>query len=688
MSFSRLQHLTYRPHIDGLRGFAVLLVLLFHAFPDDVPGGFIGVDLFFVISGYLITQLIGQERGEGQFHYGRFLLRRVRRLAPAFLLVGTVSLLVGMIGFLPDHLARNAAAFGSSLLLSSNWYFFASTDYFAADNWTNLYLHNWSLSVEEQYYLFYPLLLMALPGKYLRKGLVALLLLSFVVAVVSVSAASPERAFFATWNRVWELLLGCVLAIYREEIGLFIRSRPIALKLVQWSLVPGLLVIMACAGLITEESGIPGAILLVPLIAFLPALLGRDLLGDKARGGSGMLLENKGTVYLGRISYALYLWHWPILTLVRHLTYDPEDWMMALALIPAFGLASLTYHVVEQPIRQRRVLIRPLHLLGGVAAVWAMAMCLVAAVHLTNGLPGRIPPEVAPILAGAEDRGGEERRCPYLADGDPLKSDPLWTERRLCFLGGEGSRDIDILLWGDSHAGAIVPGLAALAERSGLNIAVLDKASCPPLLGLGWTSFSRDSALACEAHNEAAARLIETGRVPVVLLVGHWDIFAPRPDGRPGSSIAVGGSFAPEGMPSTRLEQFGWSLDYTVTRIAPHTELRVLFDVPSHPRPVPDALARAALWPFLPSPAVETRAQVAAKRQTFLSNFQALVEDGVLTLYDPVEILCPEDKCLTQDKEGHPLYFDDNHLSATGSRYLIDAMPAFTAPAGSSPIRR
>lgn len=685
MSFSRPQHLTYRPHIDGLRGFAVLLVLLFHAFPEDVPGGFIGVDLFFVISGYLITQIIRQEQGEGGFHYGRFLLRRVRRLAPAFLLVGTVSLAVASYGFLPDHLARNAAAFVSSLLLSSNWYFFASTDYFAADNWTNLYLHNWSLSVEEQYYLFYPLILLALPGRFLRKGLVALLVLGFVIAAVSVSVASPERAFFATWNRVWELMLGCVLAVFREDIRGYITARAGAMKLLRGALVPGLLIICASAGLVTEESGIPGPVLLIPLLAFLPALLFRDLWPEEAGGGAKTLLENRGAVYLGRISYALYLWHWPVLTLVRHLTYDPADWQMALALIPAFGLASLTYHFVEQPIRQRRFLQRPVRLLGTVASIWLVVMGAAAAAWQTGGFPGRISEEVQNILAGSEDKGGEERRWPLLPEDDPILKDPLWAEKRFGVIGASRPGPADILLWGDSHAGAVSPGVRQMADELGLKVAIMDKAACPPLIGIGWMNFSRAEALECEAHNEAVARIIETGRYKVVLMVGHWDIFAPREDGRPGVALAVRGPNAPNGLPEERAEEFGWSLDYTAKRLSPYTELRVLLDIPSQPRPLPDMLAQQALWPMLPPPPYETRAGAQEKRVTYLPMMKALEAEGLIRLYDPRDILCPESVCRTVDEEGHPLYFDADHMTSSGARYLMAAMPELFAPPDTAP---
>ncbi|MEM9233061.1 MAG: acyltransferase family protein, partial [Pseudomonadota bacterium] len=603
------RHLEYRPHIDGLRAFAVLLVLLFHAFPEDVPGGFIGVDLFFVISGYLITQLIQLERGAGIFSYQGFLLRRVRRLAPAFLLVGCVSLVVAAVGFLPEHFQRNAAAFASSLLLSSNWYFFANTDYFAADNWTNLYLHNWSLSVEEQFYLFYPLILLALPAARLRRGLLVLLGAGFMIATAAVFLSSPQKAFFATYTRVWELMLGCVLAVYKDDIRTWMEARHWACRALRRAVVPGLLVIIACAGLITEESGIPGPIMLVPLIAFLPALLVRDLWPDRPGGGSGWLFENRTAVYIGAISYALYLWHWPILTLVRHLMFDPEDWHMAVALLPAVGLAALTYHFVEQPVRRRRVLAKPVKLLGCVSAVWAMIMMACVVVITTEGLPGRISDDVNQILAGTEDKGGENRRWPPFPDTHPLAEDALWAEgRRYAYIGKSMPGEAPLLLWGDSHAGALTPGLSEVARREGFEVAVLDKAACPPLIGLGWINFSREEALACEAHNEATARLIESGQFPVVLMVGHWDIFAPRKDGRAGSIIAVHGPYAPDGLPDQREEEFLWALEYTVRRLAPHAELRFLLDVPSHPRPVPDMLAREKLWPMLPPAAVETRA--------------------------------------------------------------------------------
>ena len=342
--------LQYRPDIDGLRAVAVVAVVAFHAFPMLLPGGFVGVDVFFVISGYLITGIILNGLHAGQFSFKDFYARRIRRIFPALALVLAAVLAIGWFClFAADYQALGrhvvaGAAFCSNLL------FWQEASYFDQAAALKPLLHLWSLGIEEQFYLVWPLLLV-MSFRWARGPLCLTLLLgalSFTTAILTVRV-DPTAAFYAPWTRFWELLAGAALVCAQTDalLSRVIResaSRPWVAETLS---VAGISMLVAGAILIDEGRIFPGLWVVLPVAGTVLLLIA----GPRALFNR-IVLSHPAVVWIGLISYPLYLWHWPVLSFSRILaTVTPPAEIRLLAVAVSVALAWITYRVVESPVR-------------------------------------------------------------------------------------------------------------------------------------------------------------------------------------------------------------------------------------------------------------------------------------------------------------------------------------------------
>ena len=374
--------MTYRPHVDGLRAIAVLAVVFFHAGFESFGGGFVGVDVFFVISGFLITKMIVVQ--EHRFSLIRFYERRARRILPALVIVVVFCSVVAYVLFMPKEFAAFGKSVAATALLSSNMLFWSETGYFDAPPELKPLLHTWSVAVEEQFYLLYPLLLI-LCRRYLGGRWILLLLpaclLSFA-ASIWMTRRTPEAAFYLAPSRAWEFLLGCLLAVeaiprlsnrlWREGLSLF------GIALIAWSvftfsqymLFPGLNALVPCLG----------AAILIAVAGDKDTVVGRIL-------ASGPL------VFIGLISYSLYLWHWPIFVFARYIVMDQLSLQtQIILLLITLPLSYFSWRYVEQPVR-RGLYWRGRRLFIGSVVTALTAVCFGVLVGLSSGMPGRIAPE-------------------------------------------------------------------------------------------------------------------------------------------------------------------------------------------------------------------------------------------------------------------------------------------------------
>ena len=457
----RFPALDYRPDIDGLRAVAILPVLAFHAGLPGFGGGFVGVDVFFVISGYLITSLILAEHARGTFSFWGFIERRARRLAPAMVPVLAATLVAGYFMLLPDAFRELAKSVVMFCAFAANHYFLSETGYFAFRGPAPL-LHTWSLSVEEQFYFVFSVTLLVMLRRAPRR-LEALIVvagaLSFATAVFLIETGREDAAFFLAVSRFWELLIGAWLALGR--------LRPPAVGPARMCRALGLLLIAAAVFLFGADTPFPGFAALAPTIGTALVILAGTSAGTDP---AFQLLASRGAVYIGKISYSLYLWHWPLLAFASLYADVLLGWYRVPVTAFAFVPAALSYRFVERPFRKRVWLPGRTRLLATVVSVTAIFAALGAWVDHRHGLPARLPAEVQSALAS-----------------DPSLDDPLF-EKCLdyanadsggyCELGDTRRERIDFALWGNSHAAATRVVYDRLASEFGLRGVVLSAPGC------------------------------------------------------------------------------------------------------------------------------------------------------------------------------------------------------------------
>lgn len=384
--------LTYRPEIDGLRALAVLGVILCHGGFTWIPGGFLGVDLFFVVSGYLITAILRAELAEGRFSILRFYERRIRRILPALMLVLLLSILPALWMLLPDNLDDFGQSLVATTLFANNLLLLSSTGYFGIDVQLKPLMHTWSLGVEEQYYLLVPLLMLVAwrigKGRAVLLGVAAVTALS-LLAWLWYSRVDPLTGFFLIVSRGWELGAGSLVALTEARIRPLARPRTAA-----GLALAGLAMAVAPLFLVTTTAS-PGLKAVVPVAGICLILF-----FGGTRDPAGRLLTLRPMIWLGLVSYSAYLFHQPVFAFARIASAEPpSQWLMAALLLPILAAAWASWRFVEQPFRDRtRTSTRTVLLATGGASLAVIAIGL--AIHLTGGFYRAWPPFADPRVAG------------------------------------------------------------------------------------------------------------------------------------------------------------------------------------------------------------------------------------------------------------------------------------------------
>lgn len=502
----------YRRDIDGLRAVAVLPVVFYHAHVPPFSGGFVGVDVFFVISGFLITQIISGEIDDGRFSIVNFYERRVRRIIPSLFTVLIACTITFALVFMPQDLEAYARSLMATLAFASNILFSTEAGYFAAPSVTKPLLHTWSLAVEEQFYIFFPIFLVLLARFWPRSRrhrpyiILAVLAVSFAMNAYFIYHR-PEQTFFWTPMRAWELMLGSALALLPGNVRI---SRQVCEVIAGIGLICLAWPIFA----FSEDTLFPGFNAVYPCVG--TALL---ILANKdAPTLVGKALGVQPLVYCGLISYSLYLWHWPIIVLFRYTLIHPLTPLETGAAVAlSVALAALSLHFIERPFRRKDGVFqrRALFLIAFILSCVIFAAGFV--IYLKDGNIGRFNAPVREMQA-------------Y------LKYDISSTYREgTCFLRPEQRPDAydvsdcfapragmdNVLLWGDSHAAQYFYGLQK--QFSGTNIHLLMAASsaCPPVAGLD-TSYR----LHCQGFNDHIKALLGRSDVKTVILSGAWSEYS------------------------------------------------------------------------------------------------------------------------------------------------------------------
>jgi peptidoglycan/LPS O-acetylase OafA/YrhL len=638
----------FRPDIEGLRGIAILLVLLFHAGLPWTPGGFVGVDVFFVISGFLITGKLWRESQQpGGLNITRFYAWRIRRLLPAALVAVALISLVGLLLAAPLDRSELAADGAASALSLANMRFIGSVDYFAATSSPSPFLHFWSLSVEEQFYLVWPALIVLLTwrGGGSRRLIAALLI--GVIASFALSMwltdTSPARAFYLLPTRVWQLGVGGLLAL----IGVMGTSRRAGA--LAWA---GLAAVAVAGVALTAEMPYPGLAALLPTAGAVALLY-----GGAAPSGPTRLLAAAPLRFLGKISYSLYLWHWPLLVLpIMFLERALTSVEIVASVAVAIGVSWLSWRFVEQPFRyggrSRRATSWSAIRIGvaGILTVALFTQGLAAALPssavavqptpspsgspVASDGPITLPADLTPTLASARD------------DEERLRSDGCLAFERVttppdCEYGVKGSA-ITIALVGDSHASHWFPAIEAVALERGWRLLTFVKVSCSFT-----TLVQRNLALKreyreCTTFNETTvARLNEIK--PALTIIVNRRTFRPITEGIT-SALA------------------GAALGEMVARIPGATA--ILVDTPDPGRDVPACLSkhpsdiRACLF-----------TQDAADNREIGIAERVAAEVSGAQLIDLTANICTEWPC-SPISGSVLIYRDEDHMTETFSRSL------------------
>jgi peptidoglycan/LPS O-acetylase OafA/YrhL len=611
----------FRPDIEGLRAVAVIAVVLYHLKFPFAPGGFVGVDVFFTISGFLMAEIVAAEVQSGTFAIWRFYRRRILRIWPAMCFLMLATVIAGMILLLPIHLVELGDTVLASLVLASNVLLWLQTNYFAPAAEANPLLHLWSLAVEQQFYLFVPLLVpIAAAGRrgHLRLLVVAFLIASLVLCIV-MTPRMPVASFYLLPTRIWEFLLGSRVALYGGELV----GRAWANELASGA---GIAMIVAAAALLNTGVRFPG------FWALLPCAGAALVIGANANGLTlaGRVLALPPSVVIGRLSYSIYLWHWPILTYCRLEGISIEPMAVKISIIAATLLCSyLSWRFVEAPFRGSGVV--PVRLrLSGLATAMSLLAATAAVAIETDGLPIRLDRRTRDLLAyqSYPPRAAlyREGQC-FLRMEQPAAD---FNESN-CDAGNSGGPRL--LLWGDSHAAHYAYGLRDAAARVGIEFVQATYAGCAPI------PFRATKFPGCADFANTIWTLALTQKFDAIVISANWTGY---PGILPELSTVV--------RDLTRMGRF-------VVVVGPSVEFRNSLPVLLAERGASAASDAREQPGWLTDAAADLDRRM---RESF---------SGAANVFylSPLAEVCPGGTCPVVLGDGVPLTWDASHLTAEGS---------------------
>lgn len=649
----------YRADVDGLRALAVLPVLFFHA-ELGFPGGFVGVDIFFVISGFLIGSLVLAEVQNGTFRMMDFWERRVRRIFPALAVVVIATFLAGAIWMVPQHFAELGQSIISQPLLVANFYFWKQSGYFETAAEFQPLLHTWSLAVEEQFYLFFPLIILFFMrwGITMIRTVVVVFIAGSLAWSIYGSVRYPDFSFFLIPSRIWELDLGVMLALLPKRK----QASPLLDNLLGWTGIAAIAVAVFCYD---KNTTFPGYAAALPCLGAVLLIFSNS----HSPNSTGRLLGTAPLVFIGKISYSLYLWHWPVLVFLKYTVItEVSTSHLVGALALSFVLTYFSWKYVEVPFR-RKSLCGKRKQLFAVAGTFSVLFLIAGTVlYRTKGIPARFSETVS-----------RHRRIPSPFDTIPRVTQ-LAETGNLPTVGGDPQLvSKKMLIWGDSHAMCLLPSFDKLGKDHQVAIyAAVEPGICPIA-----ETYSSEDARSNLDLGSSVLKFVEENDIKHVLLISRWDLYvfgAPGGDKRRLLREANNRSKTPE--ESARL--FVKYLRKSVSRLNEMgVSVSLMRDVGMQPRSVPETVAQAASRGMdLNSFAVE--AGEVRERGKPINRLIDEALDGLdITILDPIPLLTDDSGLYLMAKDGKATFNDRDHLSPFGSTLLIPLLePVLAAAAG------
>lgn len=643
----------YRPEIDGLRAVAVLLVVLFHADSRICSGGYIGVDIFFVISGFLITSIIRKQITAGTFTLVEFYERRARRILPAFFVVVACVMCVSWCIVLPSAFKAVGRAAAASSVSLANVLFWAEDGYFATASEEKPLLHMWSLGVEEQFYFLLPcLFLFFRTGRKSTKVMWSLFAISFAVSVWLVRVES-SAAFFLLPARAWELLSGSLLSVLMADRVVPPRSGQIVS-------LAGVAVILWSAWGFTVGTAFPGENAMIPCLGAAAVIYG------SGQGIVGKWLSLAPFVFIGRISYSLYLWHWPILVFARQLKIEPLSQIETLGcVVLSFAAAIISWKYVEQPFRSAVPVFTRKRVFSLSCLSLALTATLGVYIHLSEGVPNRFSAAVVSLDNGSFERVGRE------AESAALR----WSRDD----GAEiyGARvEPKFAVVGDSHSNIIAFTLGSIAKRRGESLRHFYEYGAAPILGVRFASHP-----GANLRIEQTVEAIENSKtIETVILAARWAYvvhgfntdFGSYERDRSDAPAILSPSSERRLTTEQASELFKIGIGKIVSRLnVAGKRVVVMYPTPEVGYHVPRTMARLIRY-YGTADGFSRPASYYFERQRVVFSVLNSLGDAVDRVY-PHTVFVAGETAIVQDS-GKPLYRDDDHLTAAGARML---MPMF-----------
>jgi peptidoglycan/LPS O-acetylase OafA/YrhL len=614
----------YRADVDGLRAVAILPVILYHA-GLGCTGGFVGVDVFFVISGFLITSLILKEIGENNFSLVMFWERRIRRIFPALFAVVLATIVAGWFLYFPDDFNLLGKSALAQAILMSNVFFWRQTGYFAPGIDTKPLLHTWSLAVEEQFYVLFPLLLIFLAWRKrsaIPQAIFWLGIGSFALSVVG-CYFMPAPTFYLLPTRAWELMVGAFLAaIPGRQLSNPFLNETIGLS--------GLGLVLYAVFVYTSNTRFPG-------LAALPPCLGAALI---ICSGSGMkpaltnrMLALKPVVFIGLISYSLYLWHWPVLVFTKYRSLGAQSWeLRAVLLMVSVALAVGSWKWIEMPFRRRLLCPHRPQVFAFAGCGVLTLMIFGGSVCLKHGVPSRLPADAIRVYDCKYNFAFRNEITPEMAAAGQFAE-----------LGAQNTNQpIGLLLWGDSHAMAVAPVLNELCQRFSVRGVEATHSSTAPILEY-WNNFGLQKKSI--AFSQSVAEFIVQRHIKSVILAANWHVYGPP-------------SLVDSKLPAT-----------VVAIEASGASIYILRDVPIPDFNVPKQAALAVMRHGEITELGTSPTKYAADNHNYEPIFDHLSKLGA-TILDTPKYFLNTNGLYDVVRDDKILYFDNDHLTIDGSKLL------------------
>lgn len=639
----------YRPEIDGLRAVAVVPVILFHAGFSAFSGGFVGVDVFFVISGYLISTIIISEKDAGTFSLARFYERRARRILPALFLVMLVSLPFAWLWLFPPDMKDFSASLVAVNAFSSNILFYLESGYFGTAAALKPLLHTWSLAVEEQYYVLFPLFLLIVWS--FGKARIAYLLAAMALLSLVASQVFHQHRSFTFYllpTRAWEILIGALVAFYLYSLKADGSApRRVGQASAQLVAMLGIGLIAFAVFTFTSDTPSPGLYTLAPTLGTaLVILFGHE--GTLV----GKLLSARPVVGLGLMSYSTYLWHQPLLAFARHRSLEEPSTVLLCALIlAAFILAYLSWRFVEMPFRDRRRVPRN-GLVAFVAVCTTLCVAFGAYGYATDGYQARM---TAALTRISRPESGQLERCSQ------------FNTKGGCLIGRANQKP-NIAIIGDSHSEILQKALSSALDRRGLTAVAYAGSWCVPLIGIG-----TDDTYCRTFIEHAYDEILNDDSLKTVILAAEWATYTKGY--RWGKGVVFyTDSETKEKSTDENVRVFRRGVSRTLASLEGHAKHVILVkSVPEYAVFLPLYVAKRGFYDKivdLGDKIIDAR-QYSARNAEVESVFAAADVQRRTQVVSPFDLLCTPEPCRYLDDAGNLLYFDSNHLSDAGSEIVV-----------------